>query len=165
MALEIFEDLPGVDVIMSPVGAGSAASGASIVARHQNPNVRVIGVQSDQAPAVWHAWSEGHLHKHSFMRTEHEGIGTSVPAELTTPILRDLLADFLLVSDDEINDAIRMLAEQTKLLAEGAGAASLAGALKIKEQLRGRKVVGILTGGNLPLERLARVLARVAAAS
>jgi threonine dehydratase len=99
------------------------------------------------------------------MKTEHEGIGTSVPAELTTPILRDLLADFLLVSDDDINEAIRMLAQETKLLAEGAGAVSLAGALKIRDQLRGKKVVGILSGGNLPLERLARVLARVAAAS
>jgi threonine dehydratase len=165
MALEIFEDLPNVDVILVPVGAGSAASGNSIVVRHQNPNVRVIGVQSDQAPAVWHAWSEGHLRKHSLMKTEHEGIGTSVPAELTTPILRDLLADFLLVSDDDINEAIRMLAEQTKLLAEGAGAVSLAGALKIQDQLRGKKVVGILSGGNLPLDRLARVLAHVVAAS
>ncbi|MGC1686902.1 MAG: threonine/serine dehydratase [Candidatus Acidiferrales bacterium] len=165
MALEIFEELPDVDVIFTPVGAGSAASGNSIVARHQNPNVRVVGVQSDQSPAVWHAWSEGHLRKHPLQKTEHEGIGTSVPAELTTPILRDLLADFLLVSDDEINDAIRILAEQTKLLAEGAGAASLAGAFKIKNQLRGKKVVGILSGGNLPLDRLARVLARASAAS
>jgi threonine dehydratase len=158
MPLEIFEDLPDVDIIFSPVGAGSAASGSAIVARHENPSVRVIGVQSDQAPAVWHAWSEGHLRKHSLLKTEHEGIGTSVPAELTTPILRDLLADFLLVSDEEINDAIRMLAQQTKLLAEGAGAVSLAGAVKIKDQVRGKKVVGILSGGNLPLERLARVL-------
>jgi threonine dehydratase len=165
MALEIFEDLPDVDVIMSPVGAGSAASGTSIVARHQDPNVRVIGVQSDQAPAVWHAWSEGHLHKHSLMQTEHEGIGTSVPAELTTPILRDLLADFLLVSDGEINNAIRILAQDTKLLSEGAGAASLAGAFKMRDQIRGKKVVGILSGGNLPLERLARVLAQVSADS
>jgi threonine dehydratase len=160
MALEIFEDLPDVDTIFVPVGAGSSASGNAIVARHENPKVKVIGVQSDQAPAIWHAWKEGHLKVHPLLKTEHEGIGTRVPPELTTPILRDLLADFLLVSDEDINDAIRMLAQQTKLLAEGAGAASLAGAERMRNQIRGKKVVGILSGGNLPLERLARVLAQ-----
>ncbi|MFZ0739454.1 MAG: threonine/serine dehydratase [Candidatus Acidiferrales bacterium] len=159
MALEIFEDLPDVDVIVAPIGAGSSASGNAIVARHVNPKVKVIGVQSERAPAIWHAWKEHHLRPHSVLTTEHEGIGTRVPAELTTPILWDLLADFILVSDEDINDAIRALAQHAKLLAEGAGAASLAGAKKMRDQFRGKKVVGIMSGGNLPLERMARVLA------
>jgi len=160
IALEVFEDLPDLDFIFVPIGAGSSASGNAIVARHKNPKTKVIGVQSDQAPAIWHAWKEGHLNAHPLLKTEHEGIGTRVPAALTTPILRDLLADFLLVTDEDINNAIRMLAQQTKLLAEGAGAASLAGAVKIRDEIRGKKVVGVLSGGNLPLDRLARVLAQ-----
>jgi threonine dehydratase len=158
MALEYFEDLPDVDYIVVPVGAGSSASGNAIVARHLKPSTKVIGVQSDRAPAIWHAWKENHLKPHSLLATEHEGIGTRVPAELTTPILREMLSDFLLVSDEDINEAIRILARDAKLLAEGAGAASLAGAIQIRDQLRGKKVVSVLTGGNLPLERVARVL-------
>ena len=88
-----------------------------------------------------------------------------MPAELTTPILREYLADFQLVSDEDINQAIRFLARHAKLLAEGAGAASLAGAIKIREQLRGKRVVGIVSGGNLPLDRVARVLSQAPAAS
>jgi threonine dehydratase len=77
---------------------------------------------------------------------------------MTNKILWDLLADFLLVSDEEINDAIRVLAGDAKQVAEGAGAASLAGAFKLREKLRGKKVVGILTGGNIPAERLAKLI-------
>ena len=160
MALEIFEDLPDVEVLIVPVGAGSSACGNGIVARNFNPRVKLIGVQSEQAPGVWHAWKEGHLRPHRVLNTEHEGIGTRVPPELTTPLLRELLADFVLVSYEEINDAIVLLAESAKLVTEGAGAAPLAGAMKMREELRGKKVVGILSGGNLPLERFARVVSR-----
>jgi threonine dehydratase len=109
------------------------------------------------------------------MNTEHEGLATRVPFELTNKILWKLLDDFLLVSDDEINQAIRLLARDAKQVAEGAGAASLAGAIKmtgeqnggptrgdfdglVREDLRGKKVVGILTGGNIPPDRLAAVM-------
>jgi threonine dehydratase len=94
------------------------------------------------------------------METVHEGLATRVPFELTNKILWDLLADFILVSDAEIDDAIRMLARDAKQVAEGAGAASLAAAIKLREQLRGRKVVGIITGGNIPPERLAALIAQ-----
>ena len=160
MALEYFEDLPDADYIFVPIGAGSSASGNAIVARQLRPSAKVIGVQSDRAPAIWHAWKENHLRPHPLLATEHEGIGTRVPPELTTPILRELLSDFLLVSDEDINDAIRILARESKLVAEGAGAAPLAGALKIRDQIRAKKVVGVLSGGNLPLERLSRVLSQ-----
>jgi threonine dehydratase len=88
------------------------------------------------------------------MATRHEGLATRVPFELTTSILREVLDDFVLVSDDEIDEAICLLAEKAKLDAEGAGAASLAAALKLRDGLAGEKVVGILSGGNIPLERL-----------
>jgi threonine dehydratase len=159
IGLEIFDDLPDVDVIIAPAGGGSCASGNCIVAKHLNPNVRVIAVQSERAPAMWHAWKNRALDPYPTMETEHEGLATRVPFEMTMKILWNLLDDFILVSDEEINDAIRLLARQAKQIAEGAGAASLAAAIKLRNQLEGKKVVGILTGGNLPLERFAAVLA------
>ncbi|HMJ24310.1 MAG TPA: threonine/serine dehydratase [Pyrinomonadaceae bacterium] len=158
MGLEIFEDLPDVDVILAPAGGGSCASGNSIVANHENPKVRVIAVQSESAPAMWHAWKNRRLDPYPTMETEHEGLATRVPFELTNRILWDLLADFVLVTDEEINVAIRLLAINAKQVAEGAGAASLAAAIKLRDQLGGKKVVGIVTGGNIPPERLAATL-------
>lgn len=158
IGLEIFEDLPDVDVILAPAGGGSCASGNCIVAKHLKPNVQVIAVQSDAAPAMWHAWKNHSLDEYPTMKTEHEGLATRVPFEMPSRILSELLDDFLLVSDDEINDAIRLLAVNAKQIAEGAGAASLAGAIKQRAQLAGKKVVGILTGGNLPLDRFAAVI-------
>ncbi|MBI4530376.1 MAG: pyridoxal-phosphate dependent enzyme, partial [Candidatus Latescibacteria bacterium] len=158
MGLEVFEDLPDVDILIIPVGAGSGACGSGIVAKHLNPNVRVIGVQSERAPAVWHAWKGRHLKPYPTMTTEHEGLATRVPFELTTMILWDVLDDFVLLSDAEINGAIRLLAQHAKIVAEGAGAASLAAAVRLAEHLHGKKVVGIVSGGNIPIERYATLL-------
>jgi threonine dehydratase len=158
MGLEIFEDLPDVDVIIAPAGGGSCACGNCIVARERNPNVKVIAVQSEGAPAMWHAWSNRNLDPYPTMQTEHEGLASRVPFELPSSILWQLLADFVLVSDEQINDAVRLLARDAKQLVEGSGAASLAAAIKLRDQLQGKKVVGIVTGGNLPLDRFAKVL-------
>ena len=159
IGVEIFEDLPDVEVIIAPAGGGSCASGTSIVASHKNPKARVIAVQSESAPAMWHAWKNRTLDPYPTMKTEHEGLATRVPFELTNKILWELLDDFVLVTDEEINDAIRLLAQHAKQVAEGAGAASLAAAIKLGDRLRGKKVVGILTGGNIPLKRFAAVMA------
>ena len=158
IGLEIFEDLPDVDVIIAPAGGGSCASGNCIVANELNPNVSVIAVQSDAAPAMWHAWRNHTLEPYPTMKTEHEGLATRVPFELTNKILWELLSDFVLVPDAEINDAIRLLAQHAKQVAEGAGAATLAAALKLRDNLRGKKVVGIVSGGNLPLERFVALI-------
>lgn len=158
IGLEIFEDLPDVDVIIVPAGGGSCASGNCIVANKINPRIRVIAVQSEAAPAMWHAWRNRTLDPYPTMKTEHEGLATRVPFEMTNKILWDLLNDFVLVTDEEINEAIRLLARDAKQVAEGAGAASLAAAIKLRHQLHGKKVVGILTGGNIPLERFAALM-------
>jgi threonine dehydratase len=109
---------------------------------------------------MWHAWKNRNLEPYPTMETEHEGLATRVPFELTNRILWDLLDDFVLVSDDEINAAIRLLAQHGKQVAEGAGAASLAAAIKIRDQLQGKKVAGILSGGNIPLDRFATLMSR-----
>jgi threonine dehydratase len=161
IGLEIFEDLPGVDVIIAPAGGGSCAAGNCIVAKQLNPKVRVIAVQSDAAPAMWHAWRNRNLDPYPTMKTEHEGLATRVPFELTNKVLWTLLHDFVLVSDDDINEAILLLARHAKQVVEGAGAASLAAAIKLRDELRGKKVLGIVTGGNIPPERFAKLISRL----
>jgi len=158
IGLEIFDDLPDVEVIIAPAGGGSCASGNCLVAQQLNPKVRVIAVQSEGAPAMWHAWRNRTLDPYPTMKTEHEGLATRVPFELTNKILWELLHDFILVTDEEINEGIRLLARDAKQMAEGAGAASLAAAIKLRDQLRGKRVVGVLTGGNMPLDRFAGLM-------
>lgn len=158
IGLEIFEDLSDIDVIIAPAGGGSCASGNCIVANELNPNVRVIAVQSEAAPAMWHAWRNRSLEPYPTMNTVHEGLATRVPFELTNKILWERLGDFVLVSDAEINEAVKLLARHGKQVTEGAGAASLAAAFKLRDELRGKKVAGIVSGGNLPLERFAELI-------
>lgn len=159
IGLEIFADLPNVDVIIAPAGGGSCASGNCIVAHELNRGVKVIAVQSEGAPAMWHAWRNRSLEPYPTMKTEHEGLATRVPFALPSKILWELLSDFVLVTDEEINEAIRILARDAKQVVEGAGAASLAAAIRLRDQLRGKKVVGVVSGGNLAPARLASLLA------
>jgi threonine dehydratase len=119
----------------------------------------VIAVQSEGAPAMWHAWRNHNLDPYPTMTTEHEGLATRTPFALTNEILWPLLDDFLLVTDDEINDAVRLLARHGKQVAEGSGAASLAGAIKLRDELRGKRVVGVVSGGNIPPDRFAKLFA------
>ncbi len=155
--LEIMEDLPDVDTIIAPVGAGSGACGTSIAAKSINPKVEVIGVQSAQAPAMQLSWKSGDLMT-ADMNTFAEGIATRVPFANTQRIMRKYLDDFALVDDDAIKRAIVLLLEHTRNLAEGAGAASLAAAIQLKERLAGKKVVLVLSGGNLSMEKLRDIL-------
>ncbi|MDM8530854.1 pyridoxal-phosphate dependent enzyme [Anaerolineales bacterium HSG25] len=155
--LEIIEDLPDVDTIIVPVGAGSGACGVSIVAKTINPNIEVIAVQSAQAPAMQRSWAAGELVT-AEMNSFAEGVATRVPFENTQRIMRQYLDDFLLVDDDDIRQAVYLLLEHTHNLAEGAGAVSLAAALQVKQRLQGKKVAIIMSGGNLSLENLKKIL-------
>jgi threonine dehydratase len=155
--LEIVEDLPDVDAIIVPVGAGSGACGTGIVAKAINPRIQVIGVQSAQAPAMQRSWASGQMQT-AEMRTFAEGIATRVPFENTQRIMRQVLDDFVLVDDANIRRAILLLLEHTHNLAEGAGAAPLAAALQIRTRLAGKKVVLVMSGGNLALHTLRHIL-------
>jgi len=152
-ALEIIEDLPDVGVIIVPVGAGSGVCGTCIVAKTIKPAIKVIGVQSAQAPAMQRSWQAGVLVS-AEMNTFAEGIATRVPFANTQHIMGKFLDDFILVDDEDIKRAIVLLLEHTHNLAEGAGAAPLAAALKLKSRLAGKKIVLVMSGGNLSLEKL-----------
>lgn len=156
-ALEIFEDLPDVDVILVPVGAGSGACGTCIVAESINPEVRVIGVQSEAAPAAFLSWKSGKIVA-AEMGTVAEGLSTSIGFELTQRIMRSLLDDFMLVSDAELVRAVGLYLEATHNLAEHAGAAPLAGAIRMADSLKGKRVVLVLSGGNISRDHLKKVL-------
>jgi threonine dehydratase len=158
--LEILQAEPGIEVIIVPVGGGSGASGASIAAHGINPHIRIIGVQSDASPAAYRSWRERKIIE-APNRTFVEGLATGGGFELPQRIMWDNLANFVLVTDEEIMQAIVWMIECAHTLAEGAGAAPLAAAYNLREDLRGKKVGLICSGGNLSLDTLKRVLASV----
>lgn len=155
--LEVLEEQPQVDTVIVPVGGGSGAAGACIAAKAVNPEVRVIGVQSEQAQSAYLSWKSGEP-RESPNRTRAEGLSTAAPFELPQRIMRRLLDDFVLVSDDEIDAATTVMIEKTRTLVEAAGAAALAAALKLKSSLRGRRVALICSGGNISPAQLKALL-------
>ncbi len=156
-ALEIFEEVPNLDVIIVPVGGGSGASGCCIVKEAVNPLCQVIGVQAEMAPAAYLSWKSGKIIKDK-METAAEGLATEIGYELTQAILRDYLADFVLVSEEEMVQAIKLIMELIRNMAEEAGATPLAAALKIKERFKGKNVALVLSGGNISMDRLKSIL-------
>jgi len=158
MHLEAFEELPGVDVVINPIGGGSGASGACIVYKTLNPSVQVIGVQAEGAPAFYQSWRDGTIRHIDGIKTEAEGLATSSGYQLPLTILHDRLDDVVLVSDDEMKDAIRSIFRTTGQVAELSGAASTAAAFKIAKRLQGKKVILTVTGGNIDGGKLSEIL-------
>ena len=157
MADEIFDEEPAPDAVIVPIGLGSGICGTAIVAAKRNAGTQVIGVQSAGAPAVTESWKAGKIVRYDSLDTIAEGLATRVPAEMTLDIMRRLVSDIVLVTDEEIRQAMAWLLETTHNLAEPAGAASTAAAWKLRDSLKGKTVVGILSGGNCDLRLLADV--------
>ena len=157
LALEILEDAPDVGTIFVPVGGGSGAAAACLVAKTIKPQVRVIGVQAERAPAAYKSWRAKELLEDR-METEAEGLATRIAFELPQRILWELLDDFVLVSEDEISRALVHYIEKAHTLSEGAGAASLAAALKLRGSLSRQPIALVLSGGNVTIEQLRKVL-------
>jgi threonine dehydratase len=156
--LEILEREPRIDVVFVPIGGGSGAAGCCIVAKTVNPSIRVVGVQSEAAPAAYRTWKEGRPVEDE-MRTYAEGLATRMPFALPQQILGQLLDDFVLVSEDEIRAAQRTMIETTRNLIEAAGAAPLAAALRQRSELAGKRVALVASGGNISPGQLAELLA------
>jgi threonine dehydratase len=158
MAWEVFESLPDPDVILVPIGLGSGVCGTCLVAKHRRPQTQVIGVQAENAPAVARSWQSGTMQPTAEAATWAEGMATRVPAEMTMQIMRSLLDDVILVSEDELREGVYQILKHTHNLAEGAGAATLAAVRRHRGRFAGKKVVGMLSGGNLDLAELPRIL-------
>jgi threonine dehydratase len=157
VTLEMLEERPGIDVILVPVGGGSGAAGACIAAKAIRPEVQVIGVQSAAAPAAYRSWKARRLVEDT-MGTYAEGLATRTAFALPQQILWAQLDDFVLVSDDEIRHAQRMMIEKTRNLVEAAGAAPLAAALKLRDRLAGKPIALICSGGNVSPAQLRALL-------
>ena len=153
LALEILEERPEVEMIIVPVGGGSGAAGACVVAKAIRPDVRVIGVQSAAAPAAYRSWQARRLLEDT-MGTYAEGLATRTAFDLPQRILWAQLDDFILVSDDEIRQAQRMMIEKTRNLVEAAGAAPLAAALSRTDEVAGRTIALVCSGGNASPQQL-----------
>ena len=157
-ALELLEDVPELDVIFVPVGAGSGVLGAGVVARAVNPSIRVIGVQAEGAPAVYRSWREGHRVVTETVTTFAEGLATREPFEMPLALFPKLVDEMMLVNDDQIASAISLIIETARQVAEGAGAASVAAAISRRDELAGKTVGMVISGGNITTEQLGRIL-------
>jgi len=147
-AVEILEAKPDTEVIVVPVGGGSGAAGVCVVAKAVRPSIEVIGVQSEAAPAAYRSWQAGTLVEDT-NSTLAEGLATRTAFELPQWIMRDLMDDFVLVSEDALKVATRLMIEKTRNLVEPAGAAALAAVLGDPERFAGRKVAIVCSGGNI----------------
>lgn len=156
--LETLLEQPDIEVIIVPLGMGSGAAGACIAAHGVNPAIRVIAVQSQESPAGYESWKQHQLIS-APNRTFAEGVATGMAAELPQAIIREHLNDFVLVRDEEIRQAMVWMIEHAHTLAEGAGATPLAAAYNMREELQGKKVALICSGGNTSLEHLRQALA------
>jgi threonine dehydratase len=156
--LEILEALPEVEVIVVPIGGGSGGAGASLTARSVNPAIRVVGVQAEGAPAAYLTWRDHTAHSEP-IHTFAAGLATGEPFMMPQRLLWEYLSDFVLVSDDDMRQAMRVLLEKAKTLAEPAGASPLAALLRYPEIARGKRVALILSGGNASIDELRQVVA------
>ena len=160
-SLEVLEERDDVEVFVVPIGGGSGAAGACIVAKHRSPAIRVVGVQAEGAPSAYLTWRDHKPTAGGPVRTFAEGLATRSPFELPQRILAQYLDDFVLVSDDELYRAMRLLLVEGHQVAEGAGAAATAAAWKLRDSLRGKTVAVWISGGNATAESLSRALEAV----
>ncbi|SFM39474.1 threonine ammonia-lyase [Thermodesulforhabdus norvegica] len=159
MGLEIFEDLPEVDTIIMPIGGGTGCAALGLVIKHINPDVELIGVQAEKMPAFYESWKKGKRVTVPRSDTVAAGLAARSVFELPFTILRDTIRDVVLLSERELMDGVRLALRYTQNLAEVAGAASLACAFKIRNRLKGKKVVLVMTGSNISSQLVARILA------
>ncbi|MBX0293574.1 threonine ammonia-lyase [Haloarcula nitratireducens] len=155
--LEIVDELPDVDRVFCPIGGGTSAVGYALTVG-ELLEADIVGVQSEAAPAMHRAWTEGTLDAHDRMETTAEGVATRVPFALTMGILRDGLADFRLVSEADIRDGVARMFCDERLVIEGACATAVAAALRAGDEIAGETVVIPVSGRNIDRGKLARML-------
>ncbi len=156
--LEILEDQPDIDTFIVPIGGGSGASAACLVATYFKPDMEVIGVQAEKAPAVYRSWKAKQWVETDSANTFAEGLATRAPFALPLQIMKRRLDDFVLVTEDQMKKTILLLLETIHQVVEGAGAASAAAAMILKKRLKHKKVALVLSGGNLTLDQLRAII-------
>lgn len=160
IGLEILEEMSSVEAVVVPIGGGGLISGVAMAIKTLNPNCKVYGVQAAGAPSMAESFHNKAITASRTVRTFADGIAVKRPGDLTFQYCSQYLDDIVTVSDDEIATAIVMLMEGQKLIAEGAGATALAAIHFGKLPIKGKKVVALLSGGNIDVTILSRVVQR-----
>ena len=160
IALELSEQLSNLDAIIVPVGGGGLIAGIAYTIKTLNPHVKVYGVEAVGAPSMKNSLEHGVMEELSSVATIADGIAVKKPGELTYELCRQYVDEIVTVSDEEISAAILALMEQHKLVTEGAGAVAVAAAMFGKVDLTGKKTVCLLSGGNIDVTILSRVIKR-----
>ena len=160
IALELIEQMSEMDAVIVPIGGGGLISGIAYTIKSLNPNVKVYGVQASGAPSMLNSVHDGYIETLDNVRTIADGIAVKKPGSLTFELVSKYVDEIVSVSDDEISAAILALMEQHKLVTEGAGAVAVAAAMFGKVNLEGKKAVCLLSGGNIDVTILSRVITR-----
>lgn len=160
IGLELLEQLPDVEAVIVPVGGGGLISGVAYAIKSLNPDCKVYGVQASGAPSMLNSVQNGKIETLDEVATIADGIAVKTPGEYTFGLCKSYVDDIVSVTDDEISTAILTLMEQQKLIAEGAGAVAVAAAMFDKVPVRGKKVVCLVSGGNIDVTILSRVINR-----
>ena len=160
IGLEIMNEMSDVDAVIVPIGGGGLISGVACAIKSISPHVKVYGVQAAGAPSMFNAVNHSHMEALEKVSTIADGIAVKKPGEITYEMVKNYVDDIALVTEDEIAAAILALIEKQKMIAEGAGAVSVAAAMFHKFPIEGKKVVSLISGGNIDVTSLSRVIDR-----
>ena len=160
IALEILNDLDNIDAIVVPIGGGGLISGIAYTAKQIRPSVKVYGVQVSGAPSMYNSVKDGEIECLHSVSTIADGIAVKQPGENTYSLVKEYVDEIALVTDDEVASAILALIEKQKMIAEGAGATAVAAVMFDKFNLKGKRVVAVVSGGNIDVTSLSRVIDR-----
>ncbi|MBR3964163.1 MAG: threonine ammonia-lyase [Clostridia bacterium] len=160
IALEIINDLDNIDAIVVPIGGGGLISGIAYTVKQIRPSIKVYGVQVAGAPSMYNSVKDGEIECLSAVSTIADGIAVKKPGENTYALVKEYVDEIALVTDDEVSSAILALIEKQKMIAEGAGATSVAAVMFDKFDLKGKRVVAVVSGGNIDVTSLSRVIDR-----
>ncbi len=160
IALEIINDLDNIDAIVVPIGGGGLISGIAYTAKQIRPSIKIYGVQVAGAPSMYNSVKGGEIKCLSSVSTIADGIAVKKPGENTYALVKEYVDEITLVSDDEVASAILALMEKQKMISEGAGATAVAAVMSGKFDLKGKRVVAVVSGGNIDVTSLSRVIDR-----
>ena len=160
IALEILNDLDNIDAIVVPIGGGGLISGIAYTAKQIRPSIKIYGVQAAGAPSMYNSVKDGEIECLSSVSTIADGIAVKKPGENTYALVKEYVDEIALVSDDEVSSAILALIEKQKMIAEGAGATAVAAVMFNKFNLKNKRVVAVVSGGNIDVTSLSRVIDR-----
>ncbi len=160
IGLELFDQIPDLDAVVVPIGGGGLIAGVAFTMKNLNPNIKVYGVQAAGAPSMYNSVQKGEIERLDSVSTIADGIAVKEPGDLTYQLVKDYVDGVVTVTDDEISAAILALIEQQKLIAEGAGAVAVAAVMFNKIPVKGKKVACLVSGGNIDVTILSRVIKR-----